>query len=48
MAYRVTNQKGRIGVAGRQGETTCQIETKAPPRPFLALLRDQPRYHLHG
>lgn len=46
MAYRVTNQKGWIDVAGQHGHTTCQIQTKAPAPPFLALLRDQPRYFL--
>ncbi|MBL8227741.1 MAG: hypothetical protein JNL98_04665 [Bryobacterales bacterium] len=46
MAYRVTNQKGCIAVTGQQGDTTCQMQTKAPPQPFLALLRDQPRYFL--
>jgi hypothetical protein len=46
MAYRVTQEHGRIAVSGLDGCNTCRLETEKPNSKAKDLLRDQPRYFL--
>jgi hypothetical protein len=43
-AYQVEHRGKTISVQGRQGDSTCLLETSRPDSTARRLLRDQPRY----
>lgn len=45
-AYRVQHDGRRIAVEGREGVSTCRLETESPEARFKHVFRDSPRYTL--
>lgn len=43
MAYRITPEKGRLSVDGREGSRTCHLEADPPARTARMLLNARPQ-----